>query len=246
MNASLHKISGQNCHWRRRLFHFPLGFQACPSVVESLQLRAHQNDGTRIQLLRDSTHTVGRWRILVRSEFPELREPSRCCLQGSRCNCPILTRRTATTFTVGGPNCCMGREMQPSRRRLCAVCSRLRGRTRKFKFPVVKARSAKKAAKRPPPSGIDRLRSISAKPNWQIGRPRSQWCCSFPTPCSSSPALLGIHSASRKSRQTQLALCFSDWTAMPKCSAFCAPVCHGVYSHGARNEKIGRCDDSSQ
>ena len=44
--------------------------------------------------------------------------------------------QTATTYTVVGPNCCMGREMQRSRRRLCTVYSGLPGRrTRKFKSP---------------------------------------------------------------------------------------------------------------
>ena len=38
------------------------------------------------------------------------------------------SHQTDTTHTVVGPNCSIGREIQPSRRRLCAVHPRLRGR----------------------------------------------------------------------------------------------------------------------
>ena len=52
------------------------------------------------------------------------REPGGNCLRSSVGIHRILVRRTATTHSVVGPHCCMGREMQRSRGKLCAVPSR--------------------------------------------------------------------------------------------------------------------------
>ena len=58
-------------------------------------------------------------------------------LRGSRGIYPVLTRWTAATYTVAGPTCGMGREVQRNRRKLCLVESGLCGRrARAFCVPA--------------------------------------------------------------------------------------------------------------
>ena len=64
--------------------------------------------------------------------------------------CPILTRRTATTHTVDGPTCCMGRENSGvDEGCVLSTPGIAEEEHASLNLPVTKARSAKKAAKRP-------------------------------------------------------------------------------------------------
>ena len=75
------------------------------------------------------------------------RDPAGNCLRSSRRIHRILVRRTACTYSVVGPNCCMGREMQRSRGKLCAVSSRLRGRrTRRLQSSTSEGTECKKGS----------------------------------------------------------------------------------------------------
>ena len=58
----------------------------------------------------------------------EPREPAGNGLRSSGGIHPILFRRTVTLHSVVGSHCCMGREMQRSRGKMCAIPSRIRGR----------------------------------------------------------------------------------------------------------------------
>ena len=77
------------------------------------------------------------------------------------------------THSIFGPHCCMGREMQRSRGKLCGVppCAAEEEQAG-LSLPVAKARRAKNAAKRSAPSGI--VRSVNAKPNLLAGWPSSK------------------------------------------------------------------------
>ena len=98
----------------------------------------------------------------------------------------ILARWTATTYSVVGPNCCLRREKQRSRGKLCTVPSRLRGgRTRRFLSPSGEGAECEKGsgAKRDggpsseasTPSRIPGNSARShARIRWQAGRPRSR------------------------------------------------------------------------
>ena len=169
MNASPLKISGQNCHWRRRL-PLPLSFglrdRVCSYAAEGLRdIRqsltacnfevAHKNHRTRIHLLRDSTRTGGRWKILARSESVDFESQVGVVSEVSEASVRFphgrLQHTSSLVRTVAQEN--------------CDLSSWLRGRrTLKFKFRMANAR--KEAAKRPPPCGSrGRLRSVSATPN---------------------------------------------------------------------------------
>ena len=133
------------------------------------------------------------------------REPAGKCLRSSGRIHRILVRQTASTHSVVDPQCCMGREMQRSRGKLCTVPSWLRGRRT--------ARSARKAAKRSAPSGIaapppkrqcpaELQATTLAHMEEFAGRLAAlevSGVAPIPTPCSSSPAMLGIPAVSRKS-----------------------------------------------
>ena len=127
----------------------------------------------------------------VHRDRGRLREPVGNCLQSSRKIRRILARWTATTHSVVGPNCCMVEET-------CALSppgSAEEGHARLF-FPVVKARSVKKSAKRLAPSGDGGASSEAPMPSrvsghnarshgrncCQAGRPRSlRWDCAHST-----------------------------------------------------------------
>ena len=104
------------------------------------------------------------------------RGPAGYHLQSSRGVCPILTKRTATTYTVVGPNCHKRREIQGSRRRLSPA-----PRKRNTQFQVSQWRRLGVQKRQRSAQHQDRsrpLRSVSAKPKsrqqcsltWKISR----------------------------------------------------------------------------
>ena len=93
-----------------------------------------------------------------------LRGPAGNCLRFSRRICPILAKRTAAAYTVVGPTCCMGREIQRSRRRLCTVYSRLRGR-RSRDFECGEGAECEESSVHHQAWSLPHLHSVSAKSN---------------------------------------------------------------------------------
>ena len=99
------------------------------------------------------------------------------------------------TYSVFGPHCCMGREMQRSRGKLCAVPSWLRGRrTGRFKSSSGKGAECEKGSET---FGAKRDRGPSSEASmpsricWQVGRPRSQWSCSHSNTVQFEPCDVG-------------------------------------------------------
>ena len=134
-------------------------------------------------------------------------------LRTSRGVYPILTRRTATTDTVVGPNCCMGRKIQRSRRRLRTVYTPA---PRKKNTQVQVSQWRRRGVRRMQRSSHHhagsrpRLRSVTAKPIsrqrcsliWKISL--AGWPPSKSVGLLPSRVMLEIPAASRKSSSPTL------------------------------------------
>ena len=166
----------------------------------------------RVRTVRSCT-SFGLLRGGIHRDYCRLRGTAGYYLRSSRGVCPTLFRRTAVTYIVVGPNCCMGREIQRSRRRLCAVCPRQRGRrTGKLKSSSGEGAGCEEgtfkrdrgpaseasANSKPRCSLMWRISLAGWSPSKSVGLLPSQrlafqawWCCEFLLPSwkTSSPAL---------------------------------------------------------
>ena len=130
---------------------------------------------------------------------------------------PSDSRETGLPHSFVGPGSCMGREMHRSRGKLCTVPSQLRGGRRTGRFESSSGERRRGVRKRQ--GNVRRqagsrplLRSVHAKPNsrqqcsltWKTllaGWPSSKAAELLPFQHRSSPAMLGIPAASRKTNQ---------------------------------------------
>ena len=157
------------------------------------------------------------------------RGPAGYFLRSSRGVYPILTRRTAATYTVVGPTCCMGREIhwESTKAVYCPPLAPRKKNTR-VKSPSGEGTGCEKAAnasntkrERGPtsdasvPSRIPGNGAVSyGRFRWQTGRPRSQWSCSHPDPLLFRPCdageFLPLRARQAAQRYTRLALCLEQ------------------------------------